>query len=165
MPSRYLAILDGRSRAADSGWQGITLGISINEDPIAFAQVRTRLMGILERGMTEQLGQPVLLHLKIFKVNNREPELLEQGESDFMLLDPFSYVAARKKVPGIIPIVRENADHRGTIVTRAGTGVTRLQDLRGKTFAFPAADDPLTIWAKARLAVTMQLRRENSESH
>ena len=43
---------------------------------------------------------------------------------------------------------------------RAGAGFTRLQDLRGKAFAFPAADDPLTIWAKARLVDAGILKKD-----
>jgi phosphate/phosphite/phosphonate ABC transporter binding protein len=65
---------------------------------------------------------------------------LGAGELDLALLTPFIYVKAKEKVPDLrllATLLGEGAPkYLGYIVTRAGSPVTRLEDLAGKRFAF-----------------------------
>ncbi len=65
-------------------------------------------------------------------------EALAGGHVDLAWLGGFTFVQARRRTGNAIPIVQraEDARFHSKFITRAGSGITRLEDLKGKTFAF-----------------------------
>lgn len=64
---------------------------------------------------------------------------LAEQKTDMVFLTPLTYIQARKKI-GVLPLVKALRDRmpftHAVIVTRPDSGITSLQDLRGKRFAF-----------------------------
>lgn len=65
-------------------------------------------------------------------------EALAGGHVDLAWLGGFTFVQARRRTGNAIPIVQraEDAHFHSKFITRAGSGITKLADLKGKTFAF-----------------------------
>lgn len=65
-------------------------------------------------------------------------EGLAAGHLDLVWYGGFTFVQARKRTGTAIPLVQREEDARfhSRFITRAGSGIARLQDLKGKTFAF-----------------------------
>lgn len=65
-------------------------------------------------------------------------EGLAGGHVDLAWLGGFTFVQARRRTGNAIPIVQraEDAHFHSKFITRAGSGITKLEDLKGKTFAF-----------------------------
>jgi phosphonate transport system substrate-binding protein len=65
-------------------------------------------------------------------------EGLAAGHLDLVWYGGFTFVQARKRTGTAIPLVQREEDARfhSRFIARAGSGITRLQDLKGKTVAF-----------------------------
>ncbi|HTN53983.1 MAG TPA: putative selenate ABC transporter substrate-binding protein [Anaeromyxobacter sp.] len=65
-------------------------------------------------------------------------EGLAGGHVDLAWLGGFTFVQTRLRTKTAVPLVQraEDAHFHSKFITRAGSGITRLQDLKGKTFAF-----------------------------
>lgn len=80
------------------------------------------------------------LHLKL-KIYASIPEFetaFLNGEPDFAYMNPYHAVMARK-VAGYTPILRDDASRlTGILVVRKDSPITRVDQLKGATLAFPA---------------------------
>jgi ABC-type phosphate/phosphonate transport system substrate-binding protein len=150
--SRHLHLLDGRSPAFESRARQLTLGVLIRDDPISYTQRRAKQIVEMEAKLGQALGEPVLLHLKIFKEECRHAGLIGGGGADFMLLEPVAYLQAKQAQPGIVLLARESKAPAGVIITREKSGVSDLRQLAGRSFAFLDPADALSVIAKAHLA-------------
>lgn len=63
-------------------------------------------------------------------------EAIEKGQADLSYLGALTYLQAKEKVPDIEPIVTAQAIHTTVIITRKGSGIKSIKELKGKTFAF-----------------------------
>ena len=65
-------------------------------------------------------------------------EALAAGKLDLVWYGGFTFVQARRRTGTALPLVQreEDAHFHSKFITRAGSGVTSLQGLRGKTLAF-----------------------------
>jgi phosphonate transport system substrate-binding protein len=65
-------------------------------------------------------------------------EGLAAGHLDMVWYGGFTFVQARRRSGTALPLVQREEDARfhSRFITRAGSGIARLQDLRGKTLAF-----------------------------
>lgn len=66
-------------------------------------------------------------------------EALAGGHLDLAWLGGFTFVQASRRTGGkVVPLVQraEDARFHSKFITRAGSGITRLEDLKGKTVAF-----------------------------
>ena len=86
--------------------------------------------------LEKQLGMPV----KFVPVTDYAAtvEGLAGKHLDLVWYGGFTFVQARRKTGNAIPLVQraEDATFHSKIVARAGSGIEKLQDLKGKTFAF-----------------------------
>lgn len=89
----------------------------------------------LQAYLEKQLGRPVKL---IIPTNyNATVEGLGNGSLDVAYFGGLTYVKAHVRY-GATPLVQRDVDQRfhALFITHPGTGVARLQDLKGKTFCF-----------------------------
>ncbi|MBI5069148.1 MAG: putative selenate ABC transporter substrate-binding protein [Deltaproteobacteria bacterium] len=65
-------------------------------------------------------------------------EGLAAGHLDLVWYGGFTFVQARRRTGSAVPLVQREEDARfhSRFIARAGSGIQRLQDLRGKTVAF-----------------------------
>ncbi|MFC7443189.1 phosphonate ABC transporter substrate-binding protein [Laceyella putida] len=112
----------------------LRMGIIPHEDPKELEDKYEELVKYLETELNVQV--------KIYVAPDYDGviEAMRERKIDFALFGPLSYVQAEKEV-GAVPIVVENqADSGGgyhsIIVTRKDSGLTSLQALKGKSFAF-----------------------------
>jgi phosphonate transport system substrate-binding protein len=65
-------------------------------------------------------------------------EALAAGKLDLVWYGGFTFVQARRRTGNAIPLVQraEDAQFHSKFITRAGSGIGKLADLKGKTFAF-----------------------------
>jgi phosphate/phosphite/phosphonate ABC transporter binding protein len=72
---------------------------------------------------------------------------LEDNNTDLLFLTPLTYIGARKKAD-VLPLVKALLNGvpftHSTIVTRNDSGITRLEDVKGKRFAFGVKTATLT---------------------
>lgn len=70
------------------------------------------------------------------KINDFEKEYMAE-KFDFAYMNP--YFIVRGVTPGTyLPLVRDNKPHRGIVVVRKNGPIRTVDDLRGKTVAFPS---------------------------
>ena len=89
----------------------------------------------LQQYLSKALGRPVQL---IVPTNyNATVEGLGNGSLDIAYLGGLTYVKANRRY-GAVPLVQRDVDQRfhSLFITRAGSGITKLADLKGKTFCF-----------------------------
>jgi phosphonate transport system substrate-binding protein len=65
-------------------------------------------------------------------------EALAGGKLDLVWYGGFTFVQARRRTGTAIPLVQreEDAQFHSKFITRAGSGIRKLEDLKGKTLAF-----------------------------
>jgi len=95
-----------------------------------------------------RIWQPILLELEKYtklkfhlkgsaKIPDFEKEFLA-GSYDFAYMNPYHILAANNK-QGYIPLIRDDGKPLyGVLVVKKGSSIKNLQDLDGKTIAFPA---------------------------
>lgn len=89
----------------------------------------------LQKFLAEKLGRPVEL---IIPTNyNATVEGLGNGSLDIAYLGGLTYVKAHIRYK-VVPLVQRDIDQQfhSLFIVRAGSGITKLADLRGKTFCF-----------------------------
>ncbi|MBI5329114.1 MAG: phosphate/phosphite/phosphonate ABC transporter substrate-binding protein [Betaproteobacteria bacterium] len=108
-----------------------TLAVVPQFSPVDIGQRWTPLLTRLEKetGLRFQLRIPE--RIPVF-----EKEFLA-GIPDFVFLNPYHAVMARK-AHGYIPLIRANERLTGILVTDSQGPIRNLQDLQGKTVAFPS---------------------------
>ena len=92
--------------------------------------------------VSKKLGIPI--EFKQRKTYQEVNELLERKQIDFAFICTGGYLQARKTFPVellTIPVVENQPYYRALIIVRKGSGITRFDQLRGKSFAFT---DPLS---------------------
>ena len=152
IPSKDLAILDNRVPSDNPAAHPLSLGGIVRRDPVSYAQQVAAFLLDLEATLSKALRQSVQLILKAIPNDAAQAGPLLQGQVDFMLMEATDYLRLQVANPGITAFARIDHEVLGAVVASTHSGITNLQQLRGKTIAFPSSSSPLTIGAKARLA-------------
>lgn len=89
----------------------------------------------LQAYLEKQLGRPVKLIIPTSY--NATVEGIGNGSLDVAYFGGLTYVKAHLRY-GATPLVQRDVDQQfhGLFITRPGVGISRLQDLKGKTFCF-----------------------------
>jgi phosphonate transport system substrate-binding protein len=98
-------------------------------------QVSVEQKAPLQQYVQKEMGMPVKL---IIPTNyNATVEGLGNGSLDVAYLGGLTYVKARQ-LYGVIPLVQREVDRQfhSLFITRKSTGITKLADLKGRTFCF-----------------------------
>jgi len=100
----------------------------------------TPILEAIRIPLENQLGRDVDIHLKIFRDYDSGIEALAKGEVDFVRFGPASYILAEQKNKEIKLLAMELRKglkrFNGLIIARADSGITSMEDLRGRSFAF-----------------------------
>ncbi len=104
-------------------------------------------LAVLEKDLTERLGETVTINLKISPTYEGGLDDLVQGRADFTRLGPASYVLGKDQQPGLSILAIESKDgaktFNGIICVALNSDIESVAQLRGKSFAF--GDDQSTI--------------------
>jgi len=162
--ARELAILAERSPATLRGARHhLTFGVSANDSPSSMAQRYARLLGHIQDQVGERLAEKAVFHLRLMKRFNPNADALVHGEADLLVLSAAEFLQARERNPHVALIARTSGSREVVIVARTNSGVSRLSELRGRTFVLPDARLSLSIQTKARL-LDAGLRRKDFRS-
>jgi hypothetical protein len=158
--SAHLAILSGLSPAYQIARREYTVGYPLDGSPVNFASKNSRVFVATQKEMSALLGEPVLLHLKLFKAEDTDTNLLLQPRADFLAVDPAAYFAAAATQKGLIAILRQKLNQQGVWITTTNSNITNLAQLAGKSLVLPRNNDALAVHGKARLAAATLQRRD-----
>jgi len=125
----------------------LTFGVDASDKPSAMVQQIRPTLDLLEQAVGQTLGEKVTISMVVESDYQLGIERLTQGKSDFERLGPASYIEAKKKAPGITILAAERYGDshffEGVICVSATSGITKVEDLKGKSFAF--GDEQSTI--------------------
>lgn len=104
-------------------------------------------LAVLEKGLTERLGEKVSIDLQISPTYEGGLDDLVQGRVDFTRLGPASYVLGKDQEPGLSILAIESVDgaktFNGIICVALDSDIESVSQIKGKSFAF--GDDQSTI--------------------
>jgi len=141
--AQELALLCDRSLTLEGTELPVVLGVHMpyhDINPGRLARSFAPLLNYLQTNLVTRTGTRALFGLQVFNSPSNAIRGLLEGQVDVLRPDPAFYVLARQKDKNMTPIVRQvyagGPDLRGAIFTRAESDITRLEDLKGRPFAF-----------------------------
>jgi len=127
-------------------WLGMLMGLATCLDAMAqsysFAvvpQFEQRKLFAIWKPIVDDLEKRTGLDLKLVATLT-VPEFekgIAKGEFDFVYANPYHILKATSS-QGYIPLVRDSAPLRGILVVRKDSPIRNVQDIDGKTVAFPS---------------------------
>ncbi|WP_421702790.1 PhnD/SsuA/transferrin family substrate-binding protein [Aliiroseovarius sp.] len=123
-------------------WAEITLtfGTYAADKPTETVRKYKPFLDFLAAGLSERLGEPVTIRIKIAPSYGEGIAQLANGEVDFARFGPASYVLVQDQNPDIAIIAMESKGgakrFNGIIAVHADSPYQSLSDLSGQSFAF-----------------------------
>jgi phosphate/phosphite/phosphonate ABC transporter binding protein len=114
--------------------ESIRFGITRHKNP---EEIKAEMQPLLDY-LEAELQRP----LELVIVDNYEDlsDSLLQGKVDMAALSAYSYIRAKRKVESLrllaTPTTAAGPTYGGYVLARANTGISKLTDLRGKTFCY-----------------------------
>lgn len=153
--SRYwllVALLCWLPVSAQAGKPVYKIAIVPQYTPLLIYRYWRPVLEVLEKDMG------VRLEIQTYKNFEDFIKALQDGDADFSYLSPYHLVLARQK-QDYIPLLRD-ADKQlvGVVVVRKDSEITNINDLQGKTIAFPspnafAASLYLRAWLREKVGI------------
>jgi ABC-type phosphate/phosphonate transport system substrate-binding protein len=145
-----LALKNKRVLTMDGSEIVVVLGVHTSRrdsKPVRMIERFAPLLEYLQTNLATRAGPQVLLELHIYIGHANALAGLLKGEVHLLRCDSASYVLIRQKDASFVPVVQQTDRGRpeevGVIFTRADTGIARLEDLRGRSFAFGSPDSAI----------------------
>ena len=141
VPGALLAALLA-SVAPASGQAGIELvfGTYAADKPTATVKKYQPFLSFLSGRMSEELGEPVSIRMKVAKEYGEGIRQLASGEVDFARFGPASYVHVMNENQDVQIVAMESKNggkrFKGVIVVHQDSSVQSVNDLAGLSFAF-----------------------------
>lgn len=121
------------------GVENIKFGIYTSDKPSDMYKKFKSVINYLEKDLKTK-GIEAKISLKIYPTYDAAIEGLAKGEYDFARFGPASYILAKKMNENIKLLVMEinkgKKVFNGVFITHNNSGIKKLTDLEGKTFAF-----------------------------
>jgi phosphonate transport system substrate-binding protein len=118
----------------------LAFGVYTADKPTVVVSQFRPVLDVLERAMTEALGETVQIRMQVAKTYDLGVQEIATGAVDFARLGPVSYVRAKEKSPGLRILAMEteggNKTFYGVICVRRDSPIRDVAELRGKSFAF-----------------------------
>lgn len=119
----------------------LDFGLYAADSPETVKRQFRLLLDGLESAMTQRLGQPVRIRLNLAATYEEALTNLRTGKVGFARLGGATYVFAKQAQPDLRLLAMETKGgekmYYGAIVVRADSPLQRIEDLKGKTIAFP----------------------------
>lgn len=119
--------------------QSITFGVYQSDKATVMYKKFAPVLEYLEGYMTEQIGKPMSIKLKIYKTYQQAQDALVDGDVDFVRFGPASYALSKDRNEQIRLLAMENRKgkrrFRGVIIVRNESPFQTLADLNGTRFA------------------------------
>ncbi len=155
-PARWLQALQGyisrKARVVAAAVFTMLLAVSAEADinlvfgtyaadkPTYTVKMYRPFLQYLALGMTEVLGEPVKIKMRIAKEYEASIDHLANGDVDFSRFGPASYITVFERNSGVQIIAMESNNgskrFKGTIAVHADSTIQSLSELRQKSFAF-----------------------------
>lgn len=118
----------------------LIFGTYAADKPTATVKQYRPFLHYLAQEMSEILGEPVSIKMKIAKEYETGIDHLANGDVDFARFGPASYITVKDRNTDIQIVAMESKDggkrFKGIIATHADTPMQSLADLENKSFAF-----------------------------
>ncbi|TLP62736.1 phosphonate ABC transporter substrate-binding protein [Parasedimentitalea maritima] len=118
----------------------LTFGTYAADKPTETVRKYRPFLSFLAERMSEELGEPVTIKMKIAKEYEAGIEQLASGDVDFARFGPASYVHVVNKNSDVQMVAMESKKggkrFKGVIVVHADSDIQSLAQLRGHSFAF-----------------------------
>jgi phosphonate transport system substrate-binding protein len=135
-----VAPLPAQSKEKASDTLSLTFGVYQTDKATVMYKMFTPVLEGIQDEMSRQLGRPVDIALTIFKSYDDGIQALVEGKVDLVHFGPASYVTAKERNPNIqlVAMEHEKGEKRskGVIAVRTDSPIQKIEDLRGKRFAF-----------------------------
>jgi serine/threonine protein kinase len=129
----------------------LKFGMNVDTDPITKAYSVAPLLGELESRMGQALAKNVFIDLHISKASHSETQLLFTGDADLQRVDALSYIEARARDPGIVPLLIENDSDEIVFCVLQDSGITNLTQLAGKSVGLGDSNSAVSVLARYSL--------------
>ena len=118
----------------------LRFGVYTVEQPTAMVKAYRPILTLLETRLSERLGEPVDISLKVASTYEKGVNALVEGKVDFSAIGPASYIAASDRNAGLRILALDSKDgsrtFNGVIAVKEESGIRSIEDLRDKSFAF-----------------------------
>lgn len=118
----------------------LTFGVYSSDKATVMYKMFIPIVRHLQESTEAKLKQPVDIFIKIFRTYDEGIDALVQGQVDFVRFGPASYILAKAKNPNISLVAMESKKGRkrfqGMIFVSKDSPIERLEDVKGKRFAF-----------------------------
>ena len=152
IPSTTLAeLIDLPPRQADVLAVSLTLGLSINHEPLGQAVQYAPFLSALEGRMEKALHRPVFINLRLYKSETDATRDTARDKLDVQRMSAMVYVLSKELAPGLEPVVREHSRRQAVIFASKRSGITNLLQVAGQRVAFGQTNSTISFWAKVWL--------------
>jgi phosphonate transport system substrate-binding protein len=118
----------------------IPFGVYAADKPETVTRQFRPLLDAIEVAMSRRLGQPVHIHMNVADSYEEGLAALRAGKVHFARFGPATYVAAREAMPDLRLLAMETNQGEkyflGAIVVHGNSPIRKIEDLKGKSFAF-----------------------------
>lgn len=125
----------------------LVFGAYNSDKPSAMVEQLRPTLDLLAKTATEEMGEPVHVRLQITRGYEDGVDMIVNGTVDIMRLGAASYVAAKEQDAGIgilaVEKIRGEKEFKGIIAVHRDSKLSRMGELKGRTFAFGAKDSTI----------------------
>jgi ABC-type phosphate/phosphonate transport system substrate-binding protein/tRNA A-37 threonylcarbamoyl transferase component Bud32 len=121
----------------------LTVGVyESGEDPIRLAKKLYPLLIGLQRALREE---DLIFGLRIYKSQETALEGFKKSEVDILRLTAAAYARIKDEHPevSLVPLAQQQPSLQGAIFTRTDSGITRVEQLKGRTLVCPEPESRL----------------------
>jgi len=125
----------------------LKFGVNASDTPQEVHRKFNPVLKSIAKEMSKVLRKKVRIKIKIAREYEGAVDMLADGRVDFARLGPASYVIAKGKTPSLQILALEQRNggkvFYGNIIVGADSSIQKIQDLRGKRFAFGDQDSTI----------------------
>ena len=143
----------------------LTLGVYSFKKPTDVARDFAAATNELGRLLTKETGAPFQINLRVFKTYDECLDKFVAGEVDLVRFGPASYVLAKQRNDKVQLLVAEQEDGLkrcdGVIAVLSDSPIHKLEDLKGRTFAFGDENSTIGRFLSQAALVNQGVHRED----
>jgi phosphonate transport system substrate-binding protein len=118
----------------------LKFGVYTADKPSAVVRQFRPLLNVVESEMSQRLGGQVKIKMQVTKTYEKGIQDIVKGNVDFSRFGPASYITASRQNPELTILAMESKKGKkrfnGVICVAKGSSIQKVQDLKGKRFAF-----------------------------